>query len=83
MTEGIVIGLLGGLLGVLFAVIVGAISNSVIKDFIHKIDFSLFQFSFLQIGCFVVLSGFLGMIASLIPASLAARQKAVDALRYE
>lgn len=83
MTEGTVIGLLGGLLGALIAVIVGVISDHVIEDFIHKIDFPLFQYSFLQIVCFVILSGFLGMMASLIPASLAARQKAVEALKYE
>ncbi|WP_027409242.1 ATP-binding cassette domain-containing protein [Anoxybacteroides tepidamans] len=83
VTEGMIIGLIGGILGVLGSVIVGKASNYVIETVMHKNNLDLFQFNFIQMLLLIIFSGLLGILASFIPAHKAAKQNAVEALRYE
>lgn len=83
VTEGMLIGIIGGVFGVLGSIAVGKASNYMIITLMKKSNLDMFQFSFVQAVLLIIFSGLLGILASFIPASKAAKQPAVEALRYE
>ncbi|HZG59620.1 MAG TPA: ATP-binding cassette domain-containing protein [Anoxybacillus sp.] len=83
VTEGMIIGTIGGILGVLGSIIVGKTSNYVIETVMNKHNLDIFQFNLTQMVFLIIFSGLLGVLASFIPANKAAKQNAVEALRYE
>ncbi|WP_280169355.1 ATP-binding cassette domain-containing protein [Priestia megaterium] len=83
VTEGLMVGILGGVFGVVGSFIVGKFANFVIKEGFHKPSLQLFEFNIYQIIVIVILSGFLGVLASFIPAFRASRLNPVEALKYE
>ncbi|UYP07142.1 ABC transporter ATP-binding protein/permease [Priestia megaterium] len=83
VTEGLMVGILGGVFGVAGSFIVGKLANFIIKEGFHKPSLQLFEFNIYQIIVIVILSGFLGVLASFIPAFRASRLNPVEALKYE
>ncbi|KHF27368.1 Macrolide export ATP-binding/permease protein MacB [Anoxybacillus sp. BCO1] len=83
VTEGMLIGIIGGVFGVLGSIAVGKASNYMITTLMKKSNLDIFQFSFAQVMLLILFSGLLGILASFVPANKAAKQPAVEALRYE
>lgn len=83
VTEGMLIGIIGGVFGVLGSIAVGKASNYMITTLMKKSNLDIFQFSFTQVMLLILFSGLLGILASFVPANKAAKQPAVEALRYE
>lgn len=81
--EGLVIGLLGGIIGSIVSWGICLSLNWIIINVFEKIKFNLFQMDVYQTMAMVLFSGILGLIASFIPANMAAKQVVLDSLRYE
>lgn len=83
VTEGMLMGIIGGAFGVLGSIAVGKVANYTITTLMKKSNLDIFQFSFVQAVLLIIFSGLLGILASFVPANKAAKQPAVEALRYE
>ncbi|ANB62367.1 FtsX-like permease family protein [Anoxybacteroides amylolyticum] len=83
VAKGMLIGIIGGLFGILGSIAVGKGANYIVTTVMKKSNLDIFQFSFIQVVLLVIFSGLLGILASFVPANKAAKQPAVEALRYE
>lgn len=83
--EAILIGFWGSALGVLAALGAGSIANKVATDtFLKDLDgFELTVFPLASIAVIVLIVMAIAFLAGTLPARRAAKQNAIDALRYE
>lgn len=83
--EATLIGLLGSVLGIGLAVGVGALINQVAADsFLSNLTgLTLIQFSWPTTGVIVLIISGIAFLSGTLPASRAAKQDPIEALRYE
>jgi len=83
--EAITIGVLGSLIGVIAAILVGgAVGGFLATGLLADLDgLSLFLFEPLSLVGVVVLISAIAFLSGALPARRAARQRPIDALRYE
>ncbi|MBP3040198.1 ATP-binding cassette domain-containing protein [Bacillaceae bacterium Marseille-Q3522] len=83
LSEAAVIGILGGAFGVIGGYLLGLVGNEILKVILGENAFKAFVVPFYLAAFCLLFSTVISMIAGFIPARKAAKQNAVDALRYE
>lgn len=80
ISEGLLLGISGGVCGAVLSVVIGFISNIILTR-VFGVQLLNISFQYILLGIFISIT--ISMIASLIPASKAAKLDPIEALRYE